>query len=206
MAWALVLIYCELPHYQIDVRICVIMRVAVYSNAVHFPLIVNLLRGRLDRKSRATVACSIRHCVTIHIRTRDREDHRQGRKTMGHSPNSPPHRQGRLLDQVRWAIGRKHYSYRPELADLHWVKPFVLFHDNRRPPGVRESEIGAFFTHLAVRRGVLASTQSQAVNVLLFLYEHVLGKGTKGVLSPFDTLGTSWKRQLVYLRFAAQAC
>jgi integron integrase len=39
-----------------------------------------------------------------------------------------------------------------------------------------EAEINAFLTHLAVERGVSASTQNQALNAILFLYRHVLGR------------------------------
>ena len=38
-----------------------------------------------------------------------------------------------------------------------------------------EPEVRAFLTDLAVRRGVVAATQNQALNALLFLYREVLG-------------------------------
>jgi integron integrase len=37
------------------------------------------------------------------------------------------------------------------------------------------AEVNAFLTHLAVERGVSASTQNQALSALLFCYRHVLG-------------------------------
>jgi len=39
-----------------------------------------------------------------------------------------------------------------------------------------EPEINAFLTHLAVREKVSASTQTQALSALLFLYRHVIGR------------------------------
>lgn len=39
-----------------------------------------------------------------------------------------------------------------------------------------EREVSAFLTHLAVTRRVSASTQNQALNAILFLYKHVLGR------------------------------
>jgi integron integrase len=39
-----------------------------------------------------------------------------------------------------------------------------------------EAEINAFLTHLAVKEKVSASTQSQALSALLFLYRHVIGR------------------------------
>ena len=39
-----------------------------------------------------------------------------------------------------------------------------------------EAEVNAFLTHLAVRENVSASTQTQALCAILFLYRHVLGR------------------------------
>ena len=39
-----------------------------------------------------------------------------------------------------------------------------------------EPEINAFLTHLTVKVRVSASTQSQALSALLFLYRHVLAR------------------------------
>jgi integron integrase len=39
-----------------------------------------------------------------------------------------------------------------------------------------EPEINAFLTHLAIKEKVSASTQTQALSALLFLYRHVLGR------------------------------
>ncbi|HKK07125.1 MAG TPA: integron integrase [Gammaproteobacteria bacterium] len=87
---------------------------------------------------------------------------------------STPRRPSRLLDQVRAAIRRKHYSYRTELAYLHWVKRFVLFHRKRHPRDMGEAQVAEFLTYLSVQRKVSASTQNQALNALLFLYKQVL--------------------------------
>jgi len=45
----------------------------------------------------------------------------------------------------------------------------------RHPKDMGEAEVRAFLTDLAVRRGVVAATQNQALNALLFLYRDVLG-------------------------------
>ena len=37
-------------------------------------------------------------------------------------------------------------------------------------------EIEEFLTHLAVKRQVSASTQNQALNAVVFLFKHILGK------------------------------
>lgn len=90
------------------------------------------------------------------------------------APRSP-----KLLDQVREAIRRNHYSIRTEEAYVDWIKRFILFHKTaqgefRHPQEMGAAEIEAFLTHLAVDRQVAASTQNQALSALLFLYRHVL--------------------------------
>jgi hypothetical protein len=40
----------------------------------------------------------------------------------------------RLLDRVRQALRRKHYSLRTEEAYVGWIRRFILFHQKRHPP------------------------------------------------------------------------
>ena len=81
----------------------------------------------------------------------------------------------RLLDRVRDAIGRRHYSSRTEDAYVHWIKRFIYFSGKRHPAGLGAAEVTAFLNHLARDRQVAASTQNQALAALLFLYREVLG-------------------------------
>ena len=80
----------------------------------------------------------------------------------------------KLLDRVRDAIRRKHYSIRTEQAYVRWVKRYILFHGKRHPKDMGAPEIETFLTHLAVEDRVAASTQNQALQALLFLYRKVL--------------------------------
>jgi integron integrase len=80
----------------------------------------------------------------------------------------------RLLDQVRDAIRRLHYSHRTEETYIHWIKRFIHFHGKRHPRELGEPDVTAFLTHLARDRDVAASTQNQALAALLFLYKEVL--------------------------------
>ena len=80
----------------------------------------------------------------------------------------------KLLDQVRHKIRVRHLSRRTEEAYVHWIRRFILFHGKRHPRELGRQEISAFLNHLAVERRVAASTQSQALAALLFLYRHVL--------------------------------
>jgi integron integrase len=85
-------------------------------------------------------------------------------------------REPRLLDRVRLAIRARHYSLRTEEAYVAWTRRFIVFHGKRHPMEMGETQINAFLTDLAVRGGVSASTQNQALAALLFLYRHVLEK------------------------------
>lgn len=78
--------------------------------------------------------------------------------------NSP-----KLMDQVRSILRVRHYRLRAEIAYLQWIKRFIYFHHKRHPCDIREEEITAFLTHLAVKKHVSASTQNQALSALLFL-------------------------------------
>jgi len=80
----------------------------------------------------------------------------------------------KLLDRLRNAIRLKHYSYRTEQAYVMWTKQFIHFHNLRHPCDMREKEIEAFLSHLALVRNVAPNTQNQALNALTFLYKHVL--------------------------------
>jgi hypothetical protein len=79
--------------------------------------------------------------------------------------------QPRLLDQVRDVIRFKHYSIRTEQSYLSWIKCFILFHHKRHPRDMGADEVTRFLTDLAVRGNVTASTQNQALNAILFLYQ-----------------------------------
>ncbi len=82
----------------------------------------------------------------------------------------------RLLDRVRDSIRTRHYSPQTEKAYVQWIRRFILFHGKRHPEQMGAAEIGAFLTHLAVKEGVSASTQNQALAAILFLYQMVLDR------------------------------
>ena len=81
-----------------------------------------------------------------------------------------------LMSQMSAALRARHYSRRTEQAYCLWVRRFIRFHGVPHPADMAEPEINAFLTHLAVDEQVSASTQTQALCALLFLYRHVLGR------------------------------
>jgi integron integrase len=88
--------------------------------------------------------------------------------------SSAPPARPRLLDQVRNAIRRRHYSYRTEESYADWIKRFIRFRGKRHPREKGEPEVTAFLNHLARDRQVAAATQNPALAALLFLYKEVL--------------------------------
>ena len=82
----------------------------------------------------------------------------------------------RLLDQVRNAMRVRHMSWNTEKTYVHWIRRFIRFHGLEHPAKMAEPEINAFLQHLATQRRVSASTQTQALCAILFLYRHVLDR------------------------------
>ena len=89
---------------------------------------------------------------------------------------TPAVQQSKLLDRVRQPIRTRHYSEKTEKAYVHWIKRFIFFYNKRHPAEMAELEIGQFLSSLATELRVSASTQNQAFNAILFLYDQVLGK------------------------------
>ncbi|RZO86386.1 MAG: integron integrase [Oceanococcus sp.] len=80
----------------------------------------------------------------------------------------------KLLDQLRQSIRSRHYSHRTEQTYTLWVRQFILFHNKKHPREMGKRHIEAFLSHLAMNRGISASTQNQALAAILYLYRHVL--------------------------------
>jgi integron integrase len=88
----------------------------------------------------------------------------------------------KLLDRVREALRARQCSLHTEEAYVRWIIRFTLFHDKRHPQTMDVPEIEAFLTHLAVDQSLAASTQTQALSALLFLYREVLQTELSGSL------------------------
>ena len=95
-----------------------------------------------------------------------------------------PNPKVRLYDQCREVLRFHHYALRTEEAYLQWIRRYLKFHRSadwtgpqqgwRHPKEMGSAEVREFLTHLALRSDVAASTQNQALNALVFLYEQVL--------------------------------
>lgn len=78
------------------------------------------------------------------------------------------------MDQVAVVCRRRHLSRRTEEAYRFWIRRYILFHHKQHPRVLGTPGIVPFINHLATAHNVAASTQSQALNALLFLYRDVL--------------------------------
>jgi hypothetical protein len=75
---------------------------------------------------------------------------------------------------VRQVLRVRHYALRTEECCVGWISRFIHFHHKRHPRDMGAAEVEQFLTHRAVHGHVAASTQNQALNALLFLYQQVL--------------------------------
>jgi integron integrase len=96
-------------------------------------------------------------------------------------PNAPlerfiPNPKLKFMEQCREVMRFRRLALRSEQAYLDWIKRFIFFNDKRHPKDMGEPEVRAFLTHLAVQRNVSAGTQNHALNALVFLYRHVIGR------------------------------
>lgn len=80
----------------------------------------------------------------------------------------------RLYDRVVTVMRARRYSPKTVKAYVHWIGRYLRFHAGTHPRRLNEEDINAFLSHLAVAEQVAASTQSQALAAVLFLYAHVL--------------------------------
>jgi integron integrase len=87
----------------------------------------------------------------------------------------------KVEDRIREKMRYKHYSLRTEESYVGWYRRFVRFHGLRHPDELGAAEVEGFLTDLAVNRRVVAATQNQALNALVFLFKDVLEKPFEGV-------------------------
>ena len=71
-------------------------------------------------------------------------------------------------------IKRRNYSPKTASTYLNWVRRFGQFLHFKPIGQVSDEDAKDFLTDLAVREKVVASTQNQAFNALLFLFRHIL--------------------------------
>ncbi len=91
---------------------------------------------------------------------------------------------GHLMNQVSEVMRYYHCSKRSEDAYVQWIKKFIFFHKKRHPSEMGKAEIEVFLSDLAVEKNLVAATQSQVLNAIVFLYRKVLDLPVADDLEP----------------------
>ena len=79
----------------------------------------------------------------------------------------------KLLERVRDALAVRHYSPRTAEAYVAWIRRFIVFHNRRHPAQLGCAEVSQFLSSLAVKGGVSASTQNQALAAMRVATDHL---------------------------------
>jgi len=87
----------------------------------------------------------------------------------------------KLMDQVREVLRYHHYAYRTEQSYCQWILRYIRFYGtNTHPKDLSANDVERFLSDLVLKQSVSASTQHQAFNALIFLYNKVLNKPLDG--------------------------
>jgi len=87
----------------------------------------------------------------------------------------------KLMDQVREVLRYNHYAYRTEQSYCQWILRYIRFYGtNTHPKDLSAKDVERFLSDLVVKQSVSASTQHQAFNALIFLYNKVLNQPLDG--------------------------
>jgi len=79
-----------------------------------------------------------------------------------------------VFKQLKDEIRLRQYSPKTLKTYRVWIEQFKEYLVDKPPSAVSSEEARRFLTHLVTDRNVVASTQNQAFNALLFLYRHIL--------------------------------
>jgi integron integrase len=91
----------------------------------------------------------------------------------------------KLMDQVREVLRYNHYAYRTEQTYCQWILRYIHHFGSKTHPNLLGAkDIERFLSHLATVGKVSASTQKQALNALVFLYQDVLHKPLAEEIAP----------------------
>jgi integron integrase len=93
----------------------------------------------------------------------------------------PPAERGALLERLREALRRRHYSRSTEKAYVSWAGRLLDFHRHRDPTRLGTDEVRSFLTHLARGLELAASSQNQAFCGVLFFFREVLDRDLAGL-------------------------
>lgn len=87
--------------------------------------------------------------------------------------------QSPFLQQIIDFMYSRHYAKRTVEAYVYWIKQYILFHEKQHPGSLNDKHVEQFLSHLSLNKNVTANTQAQALNALVFLYEHIIYQPVK---------------------------
>lgn len=80
----------------------------------------------------------------------------------------------KLIDIIKEKLEYKKYTLKTQKNYRWWIKKYILFHQKKHPLDMGKEEIECFLKHLSEDKKLGATTQNQALNAIIFLYEEVL--------------------------------
>lgn len=86
----------------------------------------------------------------------------------------------KIYSDLDTEIKLRHYSNKTYKTYAGWGRQFQRFTDNKEPEMLTVDDVKSFLTYLAVERKFSSSTQNQAFNSLLFIFQNILKKDYKG--------------------------
>jgi len=78
------------------------------------------------------------------------------------------------MTQILLACQRRQYSPRTATSYVYWCRQYILFHKKQHPKNLDKRDFEAFLNYLVTKRRLAASSQSQALNPINFMYKNVL--------------------------------
>lgn len=74
----------------------------------------------------------------------------------------------KLMERVKATMRVKRYSLRTEKTYCYWIRFYIRFNKLRHPATLTGHEVRQFLEYLAIERHVVAATQNQALNAIVF--------------------------------------
>ena len=79
----------------------------------------------------------------------------------------------KLLDIIKEKMELKKYSLKTQKNYRWWIKKYILFHQKKHPLDMGKKEVEDFLGHLQKEKNLSPTSQNQALNAIIFLYEAV---------------------------------
>ena len=79
-----------------------------------------------------------------------------------------------FLSHIREYMLARRYAIRTIETYLYWIKYYIKFNHRTHPAKLNSEHVEAFLTFLIVDRNVAISTQTTALNALVFLYREII--------------------------------